>query len=71
MPNYSEPYLEKHFDEHRFFDPECHDRRVREVNMRTKRCLACPGISACRKYPEYWLQGLEEREALNQTLKQG
>lgn len=68
MPNYSEHYLEKHYDDHVFFDPQCNDRRIREVNMRTKRCLACPGIKACQNYPEYWLQGLEGREVLNQAL---
>lgn len=66
MPNYSEQYLEVYFDEHTFFDPQCHDRRVREVNMRIKRCLTCPGITECRRYPEFWLQGLDEREVLNQ-----
>ena len=68
MPVYKEEYLEIHFDDHDFFDPECHDRRVREVNMRTKRCLRCPGLAQCRLYPEYWLQGQEEREARNAEL---
>jgi hypothetical protein len=37
--------------------------------MRTKRCLTCPGIAECRKYPEFWLQGLEDREVLNKSLR--
>lgn len=67
MPNYTETYLENNFDDHKFFDPECHDRRVREVNMRTKRCLNCPGLVECKMYPEYWLQGQEAREHANQA----
>lgn len=62
MPVYDESNLEKIFDDHKFFDPECFDRRVREVNMRTKRCLGCPGLSSCRKYPEFWLHGGEKLE---------
>lgn len=65
MPVYKEAYLENHFDGFDFFDPECRDRRIREINMRTKRCLGCPGIENCRTHPEYWLQGLELRETLN------
>ena len=59
MPVYDETQLQDSFDGHQFFDPQCFDRRVREVNMRTKRCLGCPGISACRRYPEFWLHGVE------------
>ena len=65
MPNYTETYLEDHFDDFKFFDPKCHARRIREVWMRTKRCLTDPWIGECRKYPEFWLQGLEEREVIN------
>ena len=68
MSNYSEQFLEDYYDDHVFFDPQCRDRRIREVNMRTKRCLTCPGIQSCRNYPEFWLQGLEEREAINQQI---
>jgi hypothetical protein len=68
VSNYSEQFLEDYYDDHVFFDPQCRDRRIREVNMRTKRCLTCPGIQSCRNYPEFWLQGLEEREAINQKI---
>lgn len=44
MPLYKEEYLEKHFDDFNFFDPQCRDGRTREINMRTKRCLSCPGF---------------------------
>lgn len=56
MPVYDEKKSRECFEGHEFFDPECRDRRVREVNMRTKRCLNCPGLVECRKYPEFWLQ---------------
>ena len=62
MPVYDESQLEINFDAHDFFDPECRDRRVREVNMRTKRCLGCPGLKDCRSHPEFWLQGGQELE---------
>ena len=68
MPLYKEQYLEVYFDAHDFFDPECRDRRNREVNMRGKRCLGCPGLETCRTYPEFWLQGQEQREVLNQEF---
>ena len=57
MPVFDESQLEQCFDNHEFFDPECRDRRVREVNMRIKRCLGCPGLDLCRRHPEFWLQG--------------
>jgi hypothetical protein len=68
MSTYNETFLETYFDKHFWFDPQCADRRVREVNIRTKRCLGCPGLKLCKNYPEYWLVGLEHREALNQQL---
>ena len=68
MPVYKESFLETYFDKHLWFDPQCQDRRVREVNIRTKRCLGCPGLTRCKTYPEYWLVGLEQREALNREL---
>jgi hypothetical protein len=68
MPEYKEAYLKKHFDNFFFFDPECRDRRVREINMRTKRCLVCPGLGDCRTHPDFWLQGLSDRLAANEKL---
>ncbi len=68
MPLYKEQYLENHFDGFDFFDPECRDRRVREINMRTKRCLPCPGFERCQSHPEYWLKGQEGRQQENELL---
>ena len=82
MPIYKEAYLEKHFDDFDFFDPQCRDQRVREVNMRSKRCLSCPGYrdpaevasgeqpkyDLCRTHPEYWLAGQMERWRINENL---
>lgn len=65
---YKEAYLEKHFDNFVFFDPECVDKRVREVNMRIKRCLSCPGFQRCQEHPEYWLKGQEQRLEENESL---
>lgn len=68
MAMYKEAYLEKHFDNFEFFDPECRDKRVREINMRTKRCLACCGFEQCQMHPDYWLKGREERQKENDRL---
>jgi hypothetical protein len=68
MPLYKEEYLEKHFDGFDFFDPQCRDRRTREINMRTKRCLPCPGFERCQSHPEYWLKGQEARREENENL---
>ncbi len=56
MAVYNEEYLHKHFDQHDFFLPECKDIRTREINMRTKRCLVCPGLKDCKHYPQFWLK---------------
>ncbi len=68
MPLYKEDYLEKHFDGFDFFDPQCRDWRIREINMRTKRCLPCPGFERCQSHPEYWLKGQEARREENENL---
>ncbi len=68
MPLYKEQYLEKHFDGFDYFDPQCRDRRIREINMRTKRCLPCPGFESCQSHPEYWLHGQEQRLEENENL---
>lgn len=68
MPQYKDAYLAEHYDRFVFFDPKCRDRRVREVNQRTKRCLTCPGLKRCRLHPEFWLQGEEERLSLNEAM---
>lgn len=69
MPLYKEQYLEGSFDNFEWFDPQCRDRRIREINMRTKRCLPCPGFEACQKYPEYWLKGHTERQRVNEGME--
>ena len=53
MTRYKEEYLVKYFDSFDFFDPSCRDKRLREVNMRSKRCLSCPGFEKCQTFPEY------------------
>ncbi|MEW6284117.1 MAG: hypothetical protein AB1758_36220 [Candidatus Eremiobacterota bacterium] len=65
---YKEAYLEKNFDDFNFFDPQCRDRRIREIHQRTKRCLSCPGLSTCSLHPEYWLQGQVDRAQVNEKL---
>ncbi|HIB65685.1 MAG TPA: hypothetical protein EYO33_11410 [Phycisphaerales bacterium] len=65
---YKEEYLEKHFDEFEFFDPECRDRRVREVWLRTKRCLDDPGFADFKLHPTNWMNGAEERRRENNKL---
>ncbi len=68
MPQYKEEYLTQVFDNFEFFDPQCRDRRTREINMRTKRCLPCPGFERCQTHPEFWLKGEEARQAVNDEL---
>jgi len=65
---YKEEYLEKHFDGFEFFDPECRDRRVREVWLRTKRCLEDPGYAEFTMHPTNWMTGVEARRAENNKL---
>jgi len=65
---YKEEYLEKHFDGFEFFDPECKDRRVREVWLRTKRCLDDPGFKDYQMHPSNWMTGMEKRRAENNQL---
>ena len=57
MAQYKESYLGVYLDEFRFLDPECHDVRVREINMRTKRCNRCLGFNECKMHPHFWLFG--------------
>lgn len=70
MFEYCRAYLRKHFDTFEFFDRECRDKRVREVNMRTRRCLKCPGREKCRWHPEFWLEGEAERLAEDLRLRE-
>lgn len=66
---YCESYLQKYYDNFKFFDMECTDKRIRETNMRIKRCLRCPGKPACRMHPSFWVEGEEDRKAENEKLK--
>ncbi len=68
---YKEEYLQKHFDGFEFFDPECRDRRIREVWLRTKRCLEDPGYGEFTMYPNNWMNGAEERRRENKILGKG
>jgi hypothetical protein len=68
MPQYKEVYLEAYLDEFKFLDPECHDVRVREINMRTKRCNRCQGFEECKMHPHFWLHGEPIRVAENEKL---
>lgn len=70
MFEYCQAYLRKHFDNFEFFDRECNDKRVREVNMRTRRCLSCPGKEKCRWHPEFWLEGETERIAEDLRMRE-
>ena len=65
---YKEEYLEKHFDGFEFFDTECRDRRVREVWLRTKRCLEDPGYGEFQMHPTNWMTGIEARRAENNKM---
>jgi len=71
MAQYSEPYLKIYFDSKKFFDPQCNDKRVREIMMRTKRCLNCTGIEACKLHPEFWVKGGAERNKMNDKFIKG
>lgn len=66
---YSEAYLKEHFDGFEFFDPECRDKRVREVWLRTKRCLEDPGFEEFTLHPNNWMTGFEQRRRLNNEMK--
>ena len=65
---FSEAFLEENFDNFEFFDPECRDRRVREVWMRTKRCLEDPGFGEFSMHPNNWMTGSEQRRTRNNEL---
>ena len=66
---YCESYLKKYYDDFKFFDMECSDARIRETNMRIKRCLRCFGLEACKMHPNFWLEGEDERKRENEALK--
>ncbi len=70
MLEFSRSYLKKYYDKFQFFDLECDDRRIREVYMRTRRCLRCPGLVQCRMHPEFWLEGEGERIAEDMKLRE-
>lgn len=70
MQEYSKTYLHKHFENFEFFDVECKDKRVREINMRIRRCLRCPGMEHCKWHPEFWLEGEAERLAEDLKLRE-
>lgn len=70
MVEYCESFLKKNFDSFKFFLPECHDKRIREINMRSKRCLKCPGLENCKAYPNFWAAGEGERMQINEVDRQ-
>ena len=65
---YCESYLKKYFDNFKFFDIDCTDKRIREVSMRIKRCLKCKGFEKCKMHPEFWFEGERIRFAENERL---
>ena len=65
---YFELYLKKYFDNFKFFDIDCTDKRIREVAMRIKRCLKCKGFEKCKMHPEFWFEGERLRFAENERL---
>lgn len=67
--NFCESYLRKYYDNFKFFDIDCNDKRVREVNMRIKRCHRCKGFSECKMHPDFWLDGDRERFEENERLE--
>ncbi|MDQ7822934.1 MAG: hypothetical protein RDV48_09090 [Candidatus Eremiobacteraeota bacterium] len=69
MVEYSRAYLRKYYDNFKFFDHECADKRIREINLRIRRCLKCPGKEQCRWHPEFWLEGEPERLAEDARLR--
>ncbi|MHB2020913.1 MAG: hypothetical protein ACYCW6_28585 [Candidatus Xenobia bacterium] len=68
MAQFSEQYLHENFDNFEFFNPGCRDKRIREINMRTKYCLQCKGFEACKMHPHYWLEGEAQRQVENDRL---
>lgn len=69
MFEYSEAYLHERMDGFKFFDPNCEDTRYREVAMRQKVCLHCPGLDDCKTYPFFWLEGEKERRKEDKVLR--
>lgn len=70
MVDYCNSYLEKYYDNFIFFDSECSDKRIRETNIRIKKCLRCPGRQQCGMHPDFWLEGEFERMKENTRLKE-
>ncbi len=70
MVKYHEDYLEKYFDEYDFFNPEHRDRRVREVWLRTKKCLEeQKAFESFQLHPNNWVTGFQERLQKNSEMK--
>jgi hypothetical protein len=61
MLEFTNTYLKRNYDNFEFFDHECGDKRIREIYMRTRRCLKCPGFEQCRMHPSFWLAGESDR----------
>lgn len=70
MSQYKEAYLRQNLDDFKFLDPECHDTRVREINMRTKKCNRCLGFEECKMHPHFWLFGETVRFATNEMTEE-
>lgn len=68
VPQFTESYLENYFDDFEFFNPGCKDKRIREINMRTKFCMQCKGFESCKMHPHYWLEGEAHRLQENEKL---
>jgi len=68
---YCEDYLKRYYDEYKFFDPVCKDKRLREIMMRSKRCHVCPGFNDCKMHPDFWLSGESERVKMEEKLRKG
>lgn len=68
MVKYCKDYIKTYYEHFKFFKPECMDKRIREIMMRKRICLDCPGIDRCRMHPEFWLDGEEDRIKENERL---
>lgn len=61
MVKYCKKYIDTYYLHFKFFRPECKDKRIREVMMRQRLCMPCPGLDRCRMHPEFWLEGEDDR----------
>jgi len=68
MLEFTNTYLTRNYDNFEFFDHECADKRIREIYMRTRRCLKCPGREQCRMHPSFWLDGESDRFAEDRRI---